>query len=324
VNSWDPVRARAAVHDLRRRSDLVVVGLHGGVEYLTRPDPVLAHVTELLTGWGADVVWGHGAHVTYPVSVHPGDGRPAVVAPGLGNALFDQRMPRTRTGAVLEVLADPDGVIALRTGRIAIDSGRSSFAGWDQPLGDAVALDGEWWTPVRPWVAVESAAATVPAAAGLPPDSLLVTVATGSITGVGSHETVVAYRRPMTAHPGHQAFPGVVWADPRGRSAHLAVFTDTGRMRWGSALMFQPVGAVAACDGAMALGFTDLADPAFDDREPARSRVTGGGAWVWDGFGFRTATVLPGPASPACADVDHDGATDPILTGRVPPAATAD
>jgi hypothetical protein len=77
-------------------------------------------------------------------------------------------------------------------------------------------------------------------------------------------------------------------------------------MRWGSALLFQPVGSIAVCDGAMAVGFTTLDDPA----------IVAGGAWIWDGFGFRTAPVLPGPATAGCADVDRDGRSEPLLSAR--------
>jgi hypothetical protein len=128
----------------------------------------------------------------------------------------------------------------------------------------------------------------------------------GDVTGTGEIDLVISYRRPVTDEPVHHAIPEVTWQDALGRSAHLAVVTASGRMRWGSALLFQPIGALAVCDGSMALGFTTLDAP----------QVVAGGAWVWDGFGFRTAPILPGPASPACADIDHDGRSDPVLTGR--------
>jgi hypothetical protein len=200
------------------------------------------------------------------------------------------------------VLADADGVVAIRTGRITIAAGRSAFEGWDEPTGDAVALDGEWWTPVRAW----SAVARPPAPAddpAFPPDRQEVARAAGDVTGAGTTDLVIAYRRPARPERVHDAFPGVDWVDATGRSAHLAVYTVTGDLRWGSAIMPQPVGAIAVCDGALALGITSLDDPS----------TIAGGAWFWDGFGFRTAPALPGPAMPACADIDLDGRSDPIL-----------
>jgi poly-gamma-glutamate capsule biosynthesis protein CapA/YwtB (metallophosphatase superfamily) len=315
VARWDVDAAGAAVRRLRDDVDVVVVGLHGGIEYLTRPDPVLAHATELLVGWGTDVVWGHGAHVPYPVEVVDGPARPAVVAPGLGNALFDQRWPRTRAGAVLEVLVDRGGVIAMRTGRSVIDAGRVWFDGWDDPLGDAVALDAEWWTPVRGERADVDRGPTV----GSGPDPLpaayeTVASATGDVTGTGEIDLVVSYRRPITPERTHALLAEVDWADDAGRSAHLAVYTADGRLRWGSALMPQPVGSVAVCDGSLALAFTTLDADA----------IVAGGAWSWDGFGFRTAVPLPGRTAAGCTDVDGDGRTEPILTGRRPDPSTDD
>ncbi len=306
VNSWDSGIARTTLEQLRSTVDVVVVGLHGGVEYLRRPDPALAHVVALLADWGADVVWGHGSHVAYPVEVRDGASRTSVVAPGLGNALFDQTMPRTRAGLALEVLVDGDGVVAARSGRVSIDAGRSTFDGWDEPAGDAVALDGEWWTPVRSWAPV--GAAPVPAWGDSPlaASSEEVARSVGDVTGTGETDLVLAYRRPASGERAHDTFDEVDWFDEQGRTAHLAVYTRANRMRWGSALMFQPVGAIAVCDGSMSLGFTALDD----------SAIVAGGAWFWDGFGFRTAAVLPGAGTPSCADIDRDGQTDPVLTDR--------
>lgn len=306
VARWDVERAGAAVRRLRREADVVVVGLHGGIEYLVRPDPVLAHATELLVGWGADVVWGHGAHVPYPVTVLDGNRGPSVVAPGLGNALFDQRMPRTRVGTVLEVLVDTDGVVAMRTGRSTIDAGRVSFDGWDDPEGDAVALDADWWTPVR---TVRTIAGTGPV--DRRPDPLpsgydTTARAIGDVTGTGVDDLLVTYRRPVTPEPAHAAHDEIDWVDDAGRSAHLAVYTPDGELRWGSALMPQPVGSAAVCDGSLALGFTTLDDDA----------TVAAGAWFWDGFGFRTAVPLPGDATLGCADLDGDGITEPFLHRR--------
>ncbi len=284
----------------------MIVGLHGGVEYLPRPDPALDRIAELAADWGADVVWGHGAHVSYPVEVRPGPLGTAVVAPGLGNALFDQHLAGTEEGAALEVVADRDGVVALRTGQVPIDAGRSSFDGWDLPTGDAAALDGEWWTPVRPWNDEAPDVTVAATSLSLPIDHVEVARASGDVTGTRQTDTVVAYRRPLSEHPIHDLYAERAWADQQGRSAHVAVYTDSGRMRWGSAVMFEPVGAIAVCNGAIALGFNTLDDAA----------ITSGGAWTWDGFGFRTALALPGPALVGCADIDHDGRSDPVLTGR--------
>lgn len=331
THTWNVDRARAEVSTLHHDVDIVVVGLHGGVEYLPRPDPAFDHVTRLLADWGVDVVWGHGAHVAYPVElVHHGAGdaeRAAVVAPGLGNALFDQRLAGTDVGGVLEVMVGADGVLAMRSGQVRSEAGRAVFEGWDDPAGDAVALGGDWWTPSagpevlqqQVLVATQPAAtapATVPGGRG---PYLEVARAAGDVTGAGVTSTVISYRRPATPNAVRERFPEIDWTDEQGRTAHLAVFTPDGRMLWGAGTLLQPVGAISVCDGALALGFTDLDGTGLTGSGATPPRLVAGGAWFWDGFGFRTARVLPGRATTGCIDIDHDGRTDPVLVERSDP-----
>lgn len=299
---WDADRAHAAVDIARGIADVVVVGVHGGVEHLRRPDPVLAQVVDELTSWGVDVVWGTGAHVAYPVTIAAsGSGGRTVQAPGLGNALFDQHAPGTQAGTVLEVEVDRDGVIAERTGRLGAYL-RSTFEGWDAPTGDAVAVDGEWWTPVAALRASPRASAPI-APNDLPPDAILVAAASADIDGDGIVETVVSFRSPARQRLLARAFTGVPLVDAEGRSAHLGVYTPEGRLRWGAGTMPQPVAVLAACDAGVALAFSTLDD----------SSISSGGAWRWQGFGFATAPVLAGPATPMCIDLDGDGSTEPAL-----------
>jgi poly-gamma-glutamate capsule biosynthesis protein CapA/YwtB (metallophosphatase superfamily) len=306
VNPWRRAAARAAVTALRAQVDLLVVALHGGVEYLPHPDPVLQRAVDDLATWGVDVVWGHGAHVAYPVAVADGS-RGAVLAPGLGNAVFDQQIPGTDEGTLLEVLGDRDGVVAMRTGSIAIRAGRASFTGWQDPARDAVAIRGEWWTPVRP-------VATITArpcgsididriATGLQADSRIVAAGCGSVTAAGAAEAVVAYRYPLERKLLQDAYPGRRWADADGLGAHLAVMAPDGDIVWAAGTLPDPIGAVAVCSGSLAVGLTALDDPA----------VVAASAWTWRSFGFVTAPPLDHPSSIGCTDVDHDGATEPLI-----------
>lgn len=303
VARWDVDAAEAAVAAARAAADVVIVGIHGGVEYLSRPDPVLRRVVDLLTDWGVDIVWGHGTHVPYPVAaVRSADARTTVQAPGLGNALFDQGIDGTDEGAVLEVAVDVDGVVAHRTGRVAGHL-RTAFVEWELPASDAVALDGEWWTPARP---IAPVAARPALAAALVPGAVVTASGRGDLDGDGAEDVVVSYRTPYRPRVLEAAFPGVDLVDADGRAAHLAVFDSAGRLRWGAGTMLQPVGALAVCDGAVAVVFAGLDEPG----------PVAGGAWSWKGFGFATAPELTGAARPGCADVDGDGRLDPVLVGR--------
>ncbi len=92
---WDEARVEQAVDRARAGADLVVVGLHGGAEYVPVTDPYLMRLGQLLASWGVDIVWGTGPHVAQPVHVidPDGDGRPTIVATSLGNLIFDQHIP---------------------------------------------------------------------------------------------------------------------------------------------------------------------------------------------------------------------------------------
>ena len=103
VVTWNPDTSIAATTELSSRVDIVVVSVHGGAEYLPVTDPAMVDIGAALAAAGADVVWGHGAHVIQPVTVA---GDSTVVATSLGNFLFDQSGPDRTTGAMLEVVAD--------------------------------------------------------------------------------------------------------------------------------------------------------------------------------------------------------------------------
>jgi hypothetical protein len=64
--------------------------------------------------------------------------------------------------------------------------------------------------------------------------------------------------------------------------------------------------ALAPCDGALAVAYSTLDLPA----------VVAASAWRWGGFGFVPLPELAGSGTPSCADVDGDGASDPLVLGR--------
>jgi len=304
---WDEELARAAVARARAVADVVAVGIHGGAEYVPATDRYLMRLGRLLASWRVDVVWGHGPHVVQPISVidPDGDGRPTVVATSLGNLLFDQHIPGTREGAILEVLAGVDGVRALRAGSAEHVDGPVRFQGWRPPRGSAVALGGAWWT----------LAASVPPAAVERPGDLagfegdVVDAAVGDPDGDGRPDVVVSFRRPFSPTHVNALVPRWRLVDSRGRSAHLGLYRpQDGRPRWVAGTLLRPVAAVAPCDGALAVAYSTLDDPA----------IVGTGAWRWGGFGFVPLPDLPGTGVPACADVDGDGLLDPLVLERSP------
>ncbi|MBI4172189.1 MAG: CapA family protein [Actinobacteria bacterium] len=307
VARWNEAQAHAAVTRVRSSADVVAVGIHGGAEYVPTTDPQLLRLGRLLASWGADVVWGHGPHVVQPIHVidPDRDGRPTVVATSLGNLLFDQHAPGTRRGAIVEVLAGPDGVRAFRIGFAEHVAGPPRFSGWRPPRASAVALGGAWWTLARPVAPV--AAERPRTLTGFEGD--VVDAALGDPNGDGRPDVVIAFRRPFSPTHVNALLPRERLVDAGGRTAHVGLYRPGDlRPRWVAGTLLRPVVAVAACDQALAVAYSTLDDPA----------VVGTGAWRWGGFGFTPLADLPGPGAPACADIDGDGRLDPVVLERSP------
>jgi poly-gamma-glutamate synthesis protein (capsule biosynthesis protein) len=301
VAIWDEVAATATVRRLRSRVDLLVVSVHGGTEYLPTIDPGMWEIGETLSRAGADVVWGHGAHMVQPVQFL--DSQQAVVATSLGNFLFDQSGPDRTQGAVLEVLAGEDGLRAYRVGLTEHPDRRVEFVEWILPKSDAVWLDGSWWALTRD-IAVEVSATIDPTEFR---HGDLITAVAGDITGDGTTDIIASFRRPHQATPLMELRPDVQWEDALGRSAHVGVYDPDGmREIWVAGTVVMPVAGMAVCDGAIATVHDQLDDPG----------LMAGGAWEWNGFGFDTAADIPGPGSPACTDIDGDGRSEPVIIRR--------
>jgi hypothetical protein len=136
---------------------------------------------------------------------------------------------------------------------------------------------------------------------------VIIDEALGDATGDGSDDVVVSFRQPFRDTPEKQTMPGWPWIDAAGRSAHLGLYRSTDlRAIWVAGTLVRPISSVAVCDGALAVAYSDLDDPA----------VVATSAWLWRGFGFDTLDELPGPGVPACADVDGDGRLDPAIVER--------
>jgi hypothetical protein len=286
--------ARAALTRARRSADVVAVALRGSAP---------RRLTSALVSWGADVVWGEGSNAQ-PVRLvrHARGGRSALVAPSLGKLALTGSTGAESHGLLLEVLAGGDGVRAYRIGSTATNA-ELSFTGWRTPRTDAVALAGQWWTLARrPKVTAPS---RLPGLARFP--GKVTAAAIGDPVGNGGRQLAVSFRRPFRPTKVDVLIPRRQLLDRHNLTAHIGLYNPHSlRPIWVAGTLLRPVARLTACDGSLALAYSTLNNP----------KITATGAWRWGGFGFLPIASLPGPGVPACADVDGDGRSDPIILER--------
>jgi len=298
IARWNEDQAHLAVAALRPEVDVLVVAVHGGVEYRTWTDPYMGSIAEKLHEWGVDVMWGAGPHVVQPVYVIDGV-RPTIVATSLGNLIFDQGDPETKIGAVLEVLADAGGAVAYRVAAVDHHDRRVHFNDWEAPQGDAAMVGTDWWSLARSF---QLAGADVVADLEEFRYGEIVDTSRGDVDLDGRAEVVVAFTRPFQENPVNSLFPDRPWIDATGQSAHVGVFEIPDlRPEWIAGTLFLPVHRVVACDGSLAVEYT------------GEDGTSASGGWRWRGFGFTVTSTLDRDATLGCADIDGDGATDPVL-----------
>jgi hypothetical protein len=211
-----------------------------------------------------------------------------------------------------EVLLGEHGPLAYRT--------RIGDGHWRLPTGDAVLLDEEWWTPLRPLVEVLSLAPSAttldhirervaPASTRRLPDRLSA-LSFGDVTLDGEDDLVLSFRRPFKRNFINISRPRRAWADAHGLSAHVGLYRpDDFSEIWVAGTLVRPVTEVAACNGALAVAYGRLNRPGTVET----------GAWRWVVFGFLPTEPLPGGGTPTCVDIDRDGRTEPAIIGRSDP-----
>lgn len=87
-------------------ANIIVVSMHFGTEYSSTPSVSQKEFAQYAMNQGADLVIGHGPHVTQPLVVWTASGGVKYVAYSLGNLIFDQYEswhPGVSKGMLLEV-----------------------------------------------------------------------------------------------------------------------------------------------------------------------------------------------------------------------------
>jgi poly-gamma-glutamate synthesis protein (capsule biosynthesis protein) len=119
---------------LESRADVVIVSMHAGTEYQSRPNPVQIDFAHAAIDAGASVVAGHHPHVTQPWERRA----KGVIFYSLGNLVFDQfQRVETQRGALAEVVFSGKTLesaallpvdIVRTVPRLSAESGRSLSA----------------------------------------------------------------------------------------------------------------------------------------------------------------------------------------------------
>lgn len=243
------------------------------------------------------------------------------------------------TGVTLiEVTGDAAGIVAHRTGRLGLAPDEVRMPTWRPPDDgvDAVAVDDGWWSlgPTWPGPAVPAGTEApageartdvhAPADRGAPVDAVervrtrlarepvsamrrLVDVAVGDVTGDGTLDVALSFRRPYRRTLLNASLPRRAWTDRDGLSAHVGLYrlTDLAEI-WVAGTLVRPVRRLAACTGALAVAYSTLRD----------STVVTTSAWRWQGYAFLPLPELPGTGTPTCIDIDRDGRSEAAIIGR--------
>ncbi len=120
-------RAAASVRQARKNADIVVVSVHWGEEYATKPTNWQRRMAEVLVESGADVILGHHPHVLQPIESIPArDGRIALVAFSLGNFISSQNAGISSSNKKNQKALRGDGIVLYITavkegGRAKVD-----------------------------------------------------------------------------------------------------------------------------------------------------------------------------------------------------------
>jgi len=106
VNRIDIDQITKDIKKAKQRSDLVVVSLHFGTQYQTKPNYNQQKITKQLSQAGADIILGHHPHVLQPIRwIKNKDNEKTLVAYSLGNFLSGQIGTKRNIGGILKLKA---------------------------------------------------------------------------------------------------------------------------------------------------------------------------------------------------------------------------
>ena len=116
VADMDIPQMKKDVASLRKRSDVVIVSMHAGMEYSTAVHPIQAAFAHAAIEAGATAVVGHHPHVVQSVEAYKG----GVIFYSLGNFVFDQQPKDANLGIVAEITFERGALKHYRTLNVEI------------------------------------------------------------------------------------------------------------------------------------------------------------------------------------------------------------
>lgn len=110
ISIRNPEEISANVREVRARSDIVIVSLHWGSEYMERPSPSQVRLAHQIIDSGASLILGHHPHVLQGIEKYHG----GIIAYSLGNFVFDMWQNKMRRSMVLQVSLNKRGIADFR------------------------------------------------------------------------------------------------------------------------------------------------------------------------------------------------------------------
>jgi poly-gamma-glutamate capsule biosynthesis protein CapA/YwtB (metallophosphatase superfamily) len=123
-----------AIDAMKKRSDVILLSIHWGVEYESEPRPWQIKMADDLHARGVDVIIGHHPHVLQPIKWHTSKtGRKQLTIFSLGNLIANQAATyahakdklmdgRSRDSMLAELHLSVDGVRAFRVHPLWVDN----------------------------------------------------------------------------------------------------------------------------------------------------------------------------------------------------------
>jgi len=100
-------RMERAIKQAKKEADLVIVAVHGGIEYTPEPNNRQKDFSQAAIDAGADLIIGHHPHVVQTMEKYQGK----FIFYSLGNFVFDQMWSReTKEALALKIYFSPQGV----------------------------------------------------------------------------------------------------------------------------------------------------------------------------------------------------------------------